>query len=74
MQDRGAAEDEVRLTLRQGREVSARYPRLAREAVFRDGYNWRGKFYSHKLVRVIYVYEEERIVVVTVYAFYGLWE
>ena len=74
MQERGAVEEEVKLVLEQGQEASARHPRLAREAVFRDGYNWRGRFYPHKLIRVIYAYDGENIVVVTVYVFYGVWE
>ena len=35
---------------------------------------WNGKFYSKKRVEVIYIEEDEIIITVTVYVFYGEWE
>lgn len=76
MNERGATEDEVRRVLEQGRKSDARPPRLAREMVFTEGYERRGRFYPHKLVKVIYAWERrngDAIVVVTVLVFYGRW-
>ncbi len=73
---RGATEEEVLHTLENGRVSDARPPRLAKEMVFTEGYDWKGRFYPHKSVRVIYVWDsdEDAFVIVTVYVFYGRWE
>ena len=49
-------------------------PHLGKRMVFAEGYDWKGRFYPHKLVRVIYVEEPEKIEIVTVYVYYGTWE
>ena len=33
-----------------------------------------GQFYPHKLVRIIYLVQPEKISMVTVYVYYGKWE
>ena len=74
MRARGATEDEVRWLIENGRESDAMPPRLAREATFTEGFDWKERFYPHKLVKVIYVFDGDRIVIITVFAFYGRWE
>ena len=39
-----------------------------------EGYTWRGQFHPHKLVRIIYLVQPEKISMVTVYVYYGKWE
>ncbi len=73
MQDRGATESEVADTIQTGIEYAARLGRLGREKVFRDGYEYEGRSYPHKLVRVFYVEEGSITVVVTVITRYGEW-
>lgn len=72
--ERGTTEDEVRQVLLSGEEAEARVPRLGKRMVFTEGYDWKGRFYPHKLVRVIYAEEPEKIEIVTVYVYYGRWE
>ena len=74
MRKRGATEDEVIWVLEHGRGSDARPPRLAREAVFTKGYDWKGRSYPHKLIKVIYTYDARGIVIVTVLVFFGRWK
>ena len=74
MAQRGVSEEEVQRVIELGLPVDAREPRLGRETVFTDGYSRRGRYYPHKRVNVIYVLERDDIVVVTVLAYYGVWE
>jgi len=71
---RPASEDEVRQVLLHGEEAEARVPRLGCKRVFTEGYHWKGHFYPHKLVSVIYADEPDKIALVTVYVYYGRWE
>lgn len=73
MEERGATESEVADTIQTGTECPARMDRLGREKVFRDGYEYEGRRYPHKLVRVFYVEEGSVTVVVTVITRYGEW-
>ena len=54
--------------MRYGQPSDAKTPRLGREMVFAEGYNWKGNRYPHKLVRAIYIEEGNDIVIVTVYS------
>ncbi len=74
MDERGATEDEVRQVLLHGEQAEARAPRLGRRMVFTDGYVWKEQLYPHKLVRVIYAEEPDKLAIVTVYVYYGRWE
>ena len=73
MLDRGATEPEVADTIQTGADYPARMDRLGKEKVFRDGYEYEGRNYPHKLVRVFYVEESAVTVVVTVITRYGEW-
>ncbi len=73
MVERGATESEVADTIQTGTEYPARLNRLGREKVFRDGYEYQGRSYPHKLVRVIYVEEGSITAVLTVITRYGEW-
>ena len=73
MLDRGATESEVADTIHMGTERPARQPKLGREMVFRGGYEYEGRRYPHKLVRVFYVEEGPVTVVVPVITRYGDW-
>ena len=73
MQERGAVESEVILTIQMRDECPADPPKLCKEMVFRDGYEWERKLYNHKQVRVIYAEEGPTTTVVTVITRYGEW-
>lgn len=65
---------EIEDTLRTGFSFSAKYGRLGRAKVYKFGEMWLGKHYEQKRVQVIYTVEDDTIVTVTVYVFYGSWE
>jgi hypothetical protein len=70
---RGATEDEVRATVLEGVSGPAHGAREARERVFAYNGMWHGRLYSEKRIRAIFVREDDRLVVITVYVFYGRW-
>ena len=74
MAQRGVTIEEVYVVLETGHESEARPPRLAREAVFTEGYEWNGRYYEHKFVKVIYAIDYDIVAVVTVIGMYGRWE
>ena len=47
---------------------------MGKAKVYDFGQEWNGKCYEQKRVEVIYAVEEDVLVTVTVYAFYGKWE
>ena len=74
MRDRGVSEEEVEEVLARGRPSEVREPRLGLEMVFTEGYPWMGLYYPHKRVKVVFVREKDKVVIVTVYTFCGRWE
>ncbi len=52
----------------------ARHGRVGKAKVYDFGQEWNGKRYEQKRVEVIYTVEDDVLVTVTVYAFYGKWE
>ena len=74
MRKRGALRSEVIDTIYTGTEYRARLSRLGREKVFREGYEYEGRSYPHKQIRVIYIEEGSVTEVVTVIARYGEWK
>ena len=73
MSERGITEDEVRAALKGGETTAAKGGRISKEATFDFAGEWRGRRYPQKRVRVVYVEERGRLVVITAYAFYGRW-
>jgi len=71
--ERGETEDEIEIVLSKGIEVSAKKGRKAKEMVFDYEKEWLGKSYPQKKVRVIYIEEKGKMVVITVKVYYGKW-
>ncbi len=71
--ERGATEDEIQMVLSAGNEVQVKKDRKGKETVFEYEREWLGKVYPQKKVRVIYVEENEEIIVITVKVYYGKW-
>lgn len=69
--ERGAFEEEIRETIITGLEISAKGNRLGKTKAFNYNQYRNEKFYEHKKLEVYYVIEDEKIVTVTVYVFYG---
>jgi len=73
MMQRGTDLHEIRQVLKEGKEVEARFPRKAKEKVFKYNRNWQGKSYPEKKVKVIYIREDDFLTIITVYVYYGKW-
>lgn len=74
MLERGASEEEVRETPTLGERALAKAGRWAKERVCQYNDEWQGRHYEQKKIGVIHVEEDERLVVITVYAYYSRWE
>ena len=73
MQERGITLDEIADTIKTGKQSQASKGRYKKSKVFSFGKMRNGKIYPQKLIEVIYTIEDDTIIVITVYAFYGKW-
>jgi len=73
-EERGTNEAEIREVITSGAPIPAKYGRMGRTKVFEFGRSRHGKPFEQKRVEVLYSLEEETIITVTVYVFYGKWE
>lgn len=73
-EERGTNITEIQIVLEQGKEIPARGNRKAKAKVFTFKKERLGKYYEEKRVEVIYMEENETIITVTVYVFYGEWK
>ena len=70
MQERGVVEDEVIAAMRHGESEPARGNRTLYRKNFQFDQLWRGRYYRIKQVAPIVAQASDRLVVVTVFAFY----
>ena len=70
MRERGASEQEVRATIRDGKRERAERARWLYTATFLFEGMWRGRRYAERRISVIVAEEPDRDVVVTVFVFY----
>ena len=71
--ERGTNEAEIMDIIETGLQVDAKYNRVGKAKVF-DFQNQRlGKYYEQKRVEVFYLVENDEIITVTVYVYYGKW-
>jgi len=73
-EERGTNEREIKDVIHSGFSIPARHGRLGKAKVYDFKQQRHGKYYEQKRVEVVYALEEEAIVTVTVYVFYGKWE
>ena len=71
--ERGATREEVGLTLASGQHSPTYGNRFNAVKVFTDGYEYRGRPYRHKEIRVVYAIEEWGLAVITVIVRFGFW-
>lgn len=69
--ERGAMESEIEDVLQTGITILGKYNRLGKTKFFPFNANRLGKYYEEKKLEVYYIIEEEKIITVTVYVFYG---
>ena len=72
--ERGTNEREINDVIETGFAIPAKYGRIGKGKVFDFRQKRHGQYYEQKRVEVIYAVEEDRVVTVTVYVFYGKWE
>ncbi len=69
--ERGASENEIIDTLTNGVNILGKSGRLGKSKVFPFEAVRNGKYYDEKKLEVYYVIEQQVIITVTVYVFYG---
>jgi len=69
--ERGATETEITDVLTSGLEIVAKQGRLAKSKVFLFQLIRNSKYYEQKRIDVFYLIENDKIITVTVYVFYG---
>jgi hypothetical protein len=72
--ERGTNGSEIYDVIHTGGVIPAKYGRVGKAKVYEFKQNRHNKYYEHKRVEVFYLMEEEKIITVTVYVFYGKWE
>lgn len=73
-EERGTNIEEITDVIENGFAISARKNRSAKWKAYSFEKERLGKYYKQKRVEVIYVVENDTIVTVTVYVFYGEWK
>lgn len=72
-EERGTNEAEIIDVIETGFPVEAKYSRKGKAKVFNFQSQRLGKYYEQKRVEVFYLVEDDEIITVTVYVFYGKW-
>ena len=72
--ERGASEDEIINTINNGIAIMAKSNSLGKFKVFDFNESRNGKFYEQKKLEVFYVIENNEIITITVYVFFGKFE
>lgn len=72
--ERGTNEKEIEDVIRTGFTISAKHDRIGKAKIYDFKQERNGKYYEQKRVEVIYTLENDFIITVTVYVFYGKWE
>lgn len=73
-EERGANEKEIIDVINTGFSIPAKYGRIGKAKIYDFKRQRHNKYYEQKRVEVFYTIEENVIVTVTVYVFYGKWE
>ena len=72
--ERGAYEKEIEEVIETGFVIPAKHGRIGKAKIYEFNQERLGKYYDQKRVEVFYVIEENLIITVTVFVFYGKWE
>jgi len=73
-EERGATEEEIKDVIKTGLTIPAKYGRKGKAKLYDFNKKRHGTHYEQKRVEVFYTIEEDLIVTVTAYVFYGKWE
>ena len=72
-EERGANEEEIKDVINTGVPIKGRYGRLGKAKVYNFKQKRQNEYYEQKRIEVFYIKEEDAIITVTVYVFYGKW-
>jgi len=72
--ERGTSENEIRDVIATGITIPAKPGRMGKAKIYQFKDKRHGRYYEQKRVEVFYAVEEDIIITVTVYVFYGKWE
>jgi len=72
--ERGASEVEIVDTINNGVALTAKLNRIGKFKVFDFNKFRNGKFYEQKRIEVFYIIENNEIITITVYVFFGKFE
>ncbi len=72
--ERGTNEDEIIDVLHAGFDIPAKKGRRGKARIFDFTRKRLDVFYEQKKVEVIYTIEDDTIITITVYVFYGRWQ
>ena len=70
-EERGTNEEEIKDVIETGTDIPAKHGRIGKAKKYEYKKERNGKYYEQKRVEIFYVIEENLIVTVTVYVFYG---
>jgi hypothetical protein len=73
-QQRGSNEEEIKDVIHRGFSIPGKYGRMGKAKIYSFRQERLGKYYEQKRVEVFYTIEEDMVITVTVYVFYGKWE
>jgi hypothetical protein len=72
-EERGANEEEIQDVINTGFTIQGKYGRIGKAKVYNFERKRHNEYYEQKRVEVFYIEEEDAIITVTVYVFYGKW-
>jgi hypothetical protein len=73
-EERGTNKDEIEAVINTGFDIPAKYGRKGKAKIFNFEKKRQRKYYEQKRVEVVYLIEDNTIITVTVYVFYGKWK
>lgn len=72
--ERGTNEEEIRDVINTGLSIPGKYGHLGKFKILDFMEKRHGKFFHQKRIEVFYTIQDDVIITVTVYVFYGKWE
>lgn len=73
-EERGTNRNEITDILLNGYQIPAKKGRFCKYKVYPFQQIRNNKYYQEKRVEVIYIIENNKIITITTYCYYGLWE
>lgn len=73
-EERGTTKEEIYDVINTGIDIAAKGNRLGKYKVYKYNKDRNKVFYKQKRVEVYFIVENNNIITVTVYVFYGKWE